>query len=216
MAEILAAKMYGLRGLPPFEYVDSDGFLRLTMRNRPVQVVFDPDDAVNLRSDPGLDLIVVYVRTDGLVAEIYNGPASGLWRERRFILAGDIPGFETVDSRRGEPTRDWQGEGIRPLSPDQIHEVFSLDVSDVMGEDEPPPRSWDRGSAEDDSDDEPPQGRDGDDDGGGGGGGGGGDGGDGDGPDGPRRGGAGVRELLEHQILFSVDKDIYNDILDQA
>lgn len=215
MAQILAAKMYGLHGLPPFEYIELYGMFPRRMRDRSVQIVLEPSDRVYLEPGPQQHLIVVYARTDGLVAEIYNGPPSRLRRERRVIRAADIPGFETVDSGRGEFTRDWQGEGMPPLSQDQIHRSFSLDVSDVMGEYEPPPRSWTGGPGGGDSDGEPPQGRHGDGgDGDGDGGGGGGDGGDG--PDGPRRGGAGVRELLEHQILFSVDEDIYNDILDQA
>ena len=205
LGRVIAAKLYDL--VPDFYFSFTRRPLwRNLADDNPVELHLVFDDAVNasklyqrLQRYDGLPLLqlIILVAGHGGVVEVFNGLRHDLSPEYLAIA---------LDAMRGT--------GVRNL-PEQEDAVQARDDRDAASDYAGAPRQEGRarGDVGDGRRNGGGGGADRNDRGNGGGGDGGGD--DGDGPRGTS-GSGGVSELVNHPVLFTVDRQVYNAILDET
>ncbi|MGH8783125.1 hypothetical protein [Paraburkholderia sp.] len=205
IARVLAGKLYEVSHFrdAPFMFVGSRRYRENGSGRGVVIDVFFDDDFSNgipsrryLYSNKAAALIILCVGKYGVV-ELYNAAVKDLTYERiwEFYDQADDPEFEPIV----------ESDGRVPVRADDAA------ASSYLGEDaEEGGRPWAdlRGGRD----------RGGGDNTGGGGASGGGDGtgGGGEGGVGDGAGAGGTGELLDHPVLLSIDRDIFNSLLDQT
>jgi hypothetical protein len=209
IARILAGKLYEVDHYrdAPFWFIRSHRYLENGSHRRVViDVLFDEDFSDNrpvrryLYGNRAAALVVVSVGKCGVV-ELYNAPMKDLTYERL------LKSYDQAADPEYEPIAE--GDGRVPVRAD------AAAASSYLGEDAEeggrPSADFRDGRDQGGGDNTGGGGASGDGGGTGGGGPRGGDGGAGDGA-----GAGGTGELLEHPVLFSIDRDMFNSLLDQT